>query len=204
MSSIKSIAVVAVALLDLLLAGGAQANMITNGSFETNTGSAANAWDCAATTTFGSAVDFGVSPAPEGTQVAKLQVGPANQGDDYLYSNSVLLTAGTTYTYSFYVKSNLDNAQLRIANIYLQKMGVGADYYVLEYYPSTTWTQYSSTFTPSADGTARVYMFNYLNTGGYTSYVDDFQLNAVPVPEPATVVLLGALGTVLLLRRRRG
>ena len=212
MSSIKSIVVVVAAGLGLLLAGGAQANMITNGSFENHipalpsTGTEAASWYASATgtdssVTFGSAVDWGVGPAPNGTEVAQLR-GTLNSASIVGYvGEAFALASGTTYTYSFYVRSELNDGTSR-ASIYLQNLGAGADYSYLDYKASTAWQQYSFTFTPTADGSARVVVYNTGNTVS-SLYLDEFQLNVV-VPEPATAVLLGVLGTGLLLRRRRG
>ncbi len=57
--------------------------------------------------------------------------------------------------------------------------------------------------TADLSGTVTQFGFEFINTGDGNLYIDNFTLEAVPVPEPASLAVLGMGGLGLLARRRR-
>jgi hypothetical protein len=167
-------AVLAAAVLGLWLAGSVQAqNLILNGSFETNSGTAALGWTndnnfgiTNVPVEFGYATNWNISPAPEGTQVALLP------GTNWLYgllSDTATLTAGTSYRFSYWVRNWSADPNLG-AYIYLQNVGQPTDYDTRVYSASQSWQWYTKVFTATGNDTVRFVAWSRGPTYNYTFF----------------------------------
>lgn len=164
----------AVALLVIVLAGGAQAqtNLFLNGSFETNSGTAAPYWSATNNYSlpnpveFGAATGWSISPAPDGTQVALLP------GTNWLYalqSDTVTLEAGKSYRFSYWVRSWSSEPGLG-AYVYLQNVGQPTDYDTYVYPASQNWQWYTKVITATGNDTVRFVAWSRGSTYNYTFF----------------------------------
>jgi hypothetical protein len=176
----------AVAALSLLSVPAAQANLITNGGFETG--------DLTGWTTAGADV---------ATASASLVEGGPNSGTYFFlgYDNDGFATlqqtigtsVGSLYSFSFFSNTNV----LAAANVLRYQIGSGSIVTVTNY-PS--WTQTATSFLATSTTTDVTFFFE-TDPGTGTHRIDDVDVSAA-VPEPATLSLLG-LGVLGLLPARR-
>jgi hypothetical protein len=173
---------------------GAQANLLTNGDF--NTGDLTGWWtwvpdSATQSITVQSAVTYDSTP--------NVLMASATDGNWQELGQSFVCTPGTTYKLDFVYNST----GWLGAGINLKYMDSGWGYINYEWISllssssegSGTWTPFSYTFTtPAGTGLTEV----KFTMGGWGNlYVDNVNV----VPEPATLVLLG-LGGLTLLRKR--
>ena len=194
---------------------GQGANLVTNGSFEAQV--VPDNFYLEATTPTGW-LSFGAQ-APDILTVG-YSGGTAADGVDYVdligggvgvlpagIRQDLLLTAGITYAVSFAYNGDFNSP--RFLNYSLGSLLAGSlDVSALNNFsalnPNTTvWQLFSAEVTPVVSGTYSLAF--YTASGAFGSpYVDNVSVEAVTVPETsALVALLGAAGTVVLLRRRR-
>jgi hypothetical protein len=194
---------------------GQGANLVTNGSFEAQV--VPDDFYLEATTPTGW-LSYGVQ-APDILTVG-YSGGTAADGVDYVdligggvgvlpagIRQDLLLTAGVTYAVSFAYNGDFNSP--RSLNYSLGSLLSGSiDVSGLNNFsalnPNTTvWQLFTTEVTPVVTGT---YSLEFYTTSGSfgSPYVDNVAVEAVTVPETsALAALLGAAGTVVLLRRRR-
>lgn len=191
----KLFLLVMIVLVCMIASGPAKANLITNGSFEDPpvTGrtwgfyDAVTGWSSTEQIELQTNALFG--PAADGNQYVELD---SNSGD----GNQWLVqgfdtTAGQEYTFTFAYspRPNVSNNDLW-AGVYsgggwltinaLSASGVGLS--------GTDWTYYSYSFVAD-DASATVGFMDRGPDDGYGTFIDD--VSVAPVPEPATMLLLG-------------
>jgi hypothetical protein len=176
-----------VAVLFLLSAGTANANLIVNGGFETGdfTG-----WTLTGATENG--VDYGISTDQPYSGMYSAWFG-AVEGMTYL-SQSISTTPGQTYAASFWAAmyNEGDESQNEI-----QVFWNGTDVLDASDVPAMPWTFVSDTFTATSSSTEVTFGFN--NVPGW--FVLD-NVDIEPAPEPQASILCGlGIGLICLLRR---
>lgn len=199
------------------IAGAANANLVLNGGFETNTagGDMSNMSNALWTATVANSTAYGPSgeldlyttatflPLPcEGHWKAALHTkGGTTDVDAFTLDLSGALTPGQSYTLSFCAVSNNDfgvgNGELDIG-VSTSATGFGTWVYNTGVIPIGVWTTYTTTFV-APDASVFLSVSSVGSNHGW-NHVDDFQLDVVP--EPASICALG-LGALALLRRRR-
>lgn len=114
-------------------------------------------------------------------------------------SRSLTLTAGWTYTLSFDMAGNRRGAGSEAVTV-----NFGSASTVLSFANSSStapWQSYSLSFTPSATGS---YALTFANAGGDNQGAMLDNISVTTVPEPASILMLGAgLLTIGALKRRR-
>lgn len=193
-----------IALVCIFASGPANASLITNGSFEepivtANDGKwqliapsdiSTYGWGNADQTEIQTSLLFG--PAADGNQYVELDSN-AGDGNNWLVQTFDTM-AGQEYTFAFAFspRENVENNTLNagVVSYYggakwltfdtLSANGIGLS--------GTNWTYYSYRFV--ADYTSSTLAFQDAGPDdGYGTFIDD--VSVAPVPEPATVLLLG-------------
>lgn len=155
--------------------GNAWKNLVTNGSFETNTAGWATATDSFITT--GATLTRDTGQHKYGSASGKI-VGLAGQGTDFAITGTFL--AGVTYVASVWVQNVLGGAT--------QTFGIGSNGTPADFAEEDTtgpgvWTLYSVNWTPSSNRTdARFYIKRHA-TGGSDFYFDGVMVHAAWVPD---------------------
>lgn len=159
------------------------ANLITNPSVETSTGSPAmptnwnsNKWGTNTTTlTY-------LTTGRTGSKSVKVQTTSYTNGDAKWSANAVTVTPGTQYVYSGYYKANVTT---RFVVEYTSTTGT-LTYAELATAPAspTNWAQAVRTFTPPI-GTSKVRVFHLIATVGQLT-IDDVSLTYETTPPPVT------------------
>lgn len=176
----------ALGLCVLIAAGGAaRANLVTDPGFESCTGGQIPPPDWSGTA--------GCSPAivHSGSFAAAFD-------SRQTLSQSITTNAGASYDFSFWF-----DPDLRLPGDYSFTAAFGADVVAdITNAPPSTYTFYDFTVTAAAASTAISFAAGPFNNGPV--FLDDVSVTpvAAPVPEPATLPLLGgALGLLLFTRR---
>ncbi|MBX3118567.1 MAG: PEP-CTERM sorting domain-containing protein [Fimbriimonadaceae bacterium] len=176
------------ALLASVTALPAQANLVNNSGFETGDFSGWSTQAAAAGSNF--AVINGL--ARSGTFGAMFW---ANQAQYDSIWQTLNTTQGETYTINFWVyNGGIENDSLQVVwegNTILESTPIGAE---LE-----SWTEFSINALATTNGSQLKFM---LYDGNSVAGLDDINVTAAPVPEPASMAILGS-GLLLLIRRRR-
>ncbi len=206
----------ALGLAAALLAGVAQAGVVTNGGFENQTGSNVNGYcytssagcTLADWSTSGGTVVIGANNGDWGgpSSLANGQTGLGNfvlglQGTNAVLSQYLSLDAGAQVALSWFDAgrsnwSGLQSYAVSFAGVELGSFSTEA---------GQGWSQHNLAFTASGSGQLE---FRSLNVGNYdrTSFINgiDAVASVSQVPEPASFALaLAGLAAVALVRRRR-
>jgi hypothetical protein len=147
-------------------------NLVPNSSFECGSGRGWQMW---------SEKDNAGSPLSLKNQVANIGW-HGNKSvklpSAYLHSRPIWLQAGTTYTFSFYVRAdNPDSFRYEICSIDTVNNGTGA--WVV---PTSSWTRFTSTFTPTTSYWYMVGWFHYQPS--MIAYIDGVQLEVGATATP--------------------
>lgn len=200
-------------LMALCIAGSARANLITNGTFDSN----ANGWTAV--------TSGGGFQAATGNPVGSflLNAFGAATSDPYLEQTVNGLNPGQTYTLSWELLHHSNTQTAPSFGAFLDPTGAasgpnGLALLLLGYsgpYTSKPWVSHQVSFVATAiSHTIRFAAELDTRTSGITTntdvsyFIDNITLTGVPlagnpVPEPGTVLLLGAgLSAVLWMRRR--
>ncbi len=179
---------IGVGLLVGVVAASANANLVVNGGFETGNFSSWNTQAAAA----GS--DFSVinGQSHSGSFSALFQA-DQNQYDSIWQSLNTV--QGTSYTISFWVyNAGVGEDSMQVlweGNTILNSTPINA--------PLEDWTEFSVNAMATTNGSDLKFKFY---DGTAWAGLDDVTVTATPVPEPATMAVLGG-GLLLLIRRRR-
>jgi hypothetical protein len=198
---------------------GQGANLVTNGSFEAQV--VPDNFYLEATTPTGW-LSYGAQ-APDILTVG-YSGGTAADGVNYMdligggvgvlpagIRQDLTMTAGVTYAVSFRYNGDLNTPRALkyslgpLGSLLLGSIDVSALNNFTDFGATTVWQLFSAQVTPDTSGTYSLAFYTTSGTFG-SPYVDDVSVEAVTVPETsALAALLGAAGTVVLLRRcRRG
>ncbi len=121
--------------------------------------------------------------------------GTSNQGGTI--EHDLFLTAGVTYTLSYWLAGNLRNAGTETVDVVF---GGATDTVTPQ--ANDNFSLHTLTFTPTTSGT---YALTFDNLGGDNQGALLDNVSVTAVPEPASVaLLLAGLGVVGVARRRRG
>jgi hypothetical protein len=187
-----------------------QNGLIQNGSFETPVANGVDyepiaSWVASGLANTGTNSNTGdFSPAggantkvPDGNQFAFIQVGKVGTGS--LGEKLDNLVIGQQYDLTYYISQRNGNNVTSSLQPSIDGQAIG-----LPNVPTAGWTQESYDFTYNGSDPTPTLSFVDTNTDGIdeTIDLDDVQLTAIGVPEPATLSLT-ALAGITLLRRRR-
>ena len=206
----------------------AQANIITNGSFETNalagttallgSGNTASLPGWQVTGSCGGncilILTSGYTEPQSGYGTITFQAQAGNQAIDITgssnsltggLSQAVTTTAGNSYTLSFYVGNMDDGATSYTLPSSVQLLINGTSQGVFSNDNNTShqvnWALQSVNFTASGASTTVAFV-NATPVGDNYAGLDNVDLELNPTPEPASGLLVGAIGVGLILRKR--
>lgn len=202
MSKLIAIRILGV-LAGLLLATGAQANLIVNGGFEDNnvaagnwayfSSSSVNGWD-------GDNIEiwdnFGGVVAPEGTQHAELNAHPFD-GTVFSVFQSFATVIGQTYDVSFFYSArSSSNEQFSFS--------AGSLAAILNDHVVGSWKQYTGSFV--ATGTSSTVTFTSYDNSTGGNFLDDVVVTAranVVESNPILMLFIGLVGLFFSRRKLR-
>lgn len=187
----------------LLLAFGAQANLIVNGGFEDNNVAAGNWAYFPASSVNGWEGDnieiwdsFGGVVAPEGTQHAELNAHPFD-GTVFSIYQSFATVIGQTYDVSFFYSARSSNSEQF-------SFSAGTLAAILNDHVVGSWKQYSGSFV--ATGTTSTITFTSYDNSTVGNFLDDVVVTAranVVESNPVLMLVIGLAGLFFSRRRLR-
>lgn len=179
---------IGVATFGCAMAASAQANLVVNGGFETGN---FTGWTTQAAA-FGS--NYGVinGQSHSGSFSARFQ---ANQGQQDAIWQTLNTVQGTNYSIRFW----LYNAGVGDDNLQVLWEGFNILNQAPIEAPLESWTEYNLNALATTNGSE--FKFRLYDSNAWV-LLDDINVTASPVPEPATMAALGG-GLLLMLRRRR-
>ncbi len=202
MSKLIAIRILGV-LAGLLLATGAQANLIVNGGFEDNnvaagnwayfSSSSVNGWD-------GDNIEiwdnFGGVVAPEGTQHAELNAHPFD-GTVFSIFQSFATVIGQTYDVSFFYSARSSSSEQF-------SFSAGSLAAILNDHVVGSWKQYTGSFV--ATGTSSTITFTSYDNSTVGNFLDDVVVTAranVVESNPILMLFIGLVGLFFSRRKLR-
>jgi len=201
--SVKSIGVKLIsAVMGLVLAASASANLIVNGGFEDNA-VASGGWNYFSSANVngweGSNIEIwnhlnGVV-APEGNQHAELNAHPYTGGVFSIYQ-SFATAIGQTYDVSFFYSARTSSNESFT-------FSVGSLTSLIDDHVVGTWNQYVNSFVANAASTT--IRFTTTDNGTLGNFLDGISVVGVKVPESSSLALLlvGLLGMGAMRRKAR-
>ena len=150
----------------------ASTNIIQNGSFE-NTGSTwLSPWKLQVRSSAAATVKQNSTYHVDGTYSAKVYVSRASTTDWYvqLLQHNLSLAVGKTYTISFWARAGSNRTMYVVLQNYSGNNGV--IYFGKQISITTTWQQYTFTFTATTNDTDAYFGFNLANYIG-NDYIDN-------------------------------
>ncbi|MFT5698519.1 MAG: hypothetical protein ACI8ZB_001374 [Desulforhopalus sp.] len=188
----QSIKTLALTIFFLSTASFASANLVTNGSFESDVGLSSGGWSVY------TSIDGWATIDGPGIEVQNNTIVTAQNGNQYVELDSDFATdtnstmeqiintiAGEEYTFSFYYMSRPGTSSAT------DGISVSWDGSYLDTVSSESiWTEYTYLLTASTDSTSLI--FSAVGTGDKLGgFIDNVSVTAAPVPEPATMLLFG-------------
>ena len=176
--------------LALVAVAGSSYALVVNGGFESNASLPATGWTTVNADAFAGISTSAVN-AHSGDNCLFLGAPTANPMDEL--SQTLATTAGTAYAVTFWGRQSGGNATNSNSVVTFDGQTVFSG--IMD----STWTQHTSTIVASSNS-------SILDLASWNSpsfaFFDDFSVT--PVPEPASMVVLGAGALALMLRRRNG
>lgn len=157
-------------------------NLIANGSFETGITTPAS-WSKNAWGTNSNSFVY-ESTGRTGTRSATTRMLSVSSGDAKWYANPVDVVAGNIYNYSDYYKSDVTT---RVVAAFVNAAGTTNYLELPSTAASSTWAQYSTSFTVPSNAT-QLMIFHFIDKVGYLT-LDDVTLTVATTPPPVSSIV---------------
>jgi peptidoglycan/xylan/chitin deacetylase (PgdA/CDA1 family) len=152
-------------------------NLIANGDFETANGNRPAAWVNSSWGTNVSQFSYDLS-GHGSARSATVTVASIVSGDAKWYAESIAVTAGKTYSYSDYYKSNVTS---RVVAAFVDASGNYTYSYLGQAAIAADWTKYATELIVPA-GAVKVSIYHLIDQVGFLSIDDVVLREAVPLP----------------------
>lgn len=194
----KAFQLAALLLASTLFGATAQANLITNGSFEDNdvnngawawfTSDNVNGWEGDNIEIWDS---YGGVEAAHGEQHAELNAHP---GDDTTFSiyQTFATEIGKMYEVSFFYRARANDSEAF-------NLSVGSLFDLIDDQVTGQWSHYTGSFL--AEATSTTLMFTTTGTGTVGNFLDGVEVASVAEPGSLVLLALGLLGLVQVRRK---
>lgn len=167
-------------------------NLLPNPSFETAANNAPTGWGKNFWGTNTNAFSYLSNDARTGTKSAKVAITAYTSGDAKWFATPVSVTAGATYTYSDWYKSNI------VTRVVAAFSGPsGTTYKELPTTPAsaTVWKQYTTAFTIPAN-TTKLAIYHLVSKVGTLTLDDASLIKTIPTPPAVVHIPNGSVETV--------